>query len=614
MAGMFFLLLASYSFGQAKLTASSNVTSVGQNTAFQVTYSLSGGSAESFSAPAFSNFSVVGTSRTSGGGMTIIVNGKMVQSGNGEEKWIYTLVPKAEGKFTIEPAKVKVSGQWISSNSLSIEVTKAAAGKNSNQSQTQDQGQTAEAGNDDLFVKAQVDKTSALQGEQITVTYKIYTRIPVTQYAINKLSSFNGFWTHDLLDPNSNPKQYVETYNGSKYTVAEIRKVALFAQKSGTLTLEPLEVECIAQVQVQGGNSIFDKFFNDPFFNDPFFKNQFSSVQNVKKKLKSNAVTLTISPLPVASKPSPFSGAVGTFTFTGEADRTRVKQNEAITIKYTVNGSGNINLIEMPQPEFPSDFEVYDPQITDNISVSGGKVSGSRTWEYLVIPRNEGKFSIKPIPFSYYDPKLKAYRTLTVPAMDFIIDKGTGGSSTVYGGNNKQDVEYIGSDVRYMDLRVLPLRPVGWFFFNSLWYYLLLSLPLLAFVAFALIWRRRLKIRSNTALLKNMRATGVARKRLKRSHHHMLKGEHEMFYIELSKALWGYVSDKFTIPLAELSLENVRTALAARDIPDELLDRLIDILNQCEYARFAPADPALSPESMYTSASGMITEIEAKIK
>jgi tetratricopeptide (TPR) repeat protein len=596
-------------FAQAKLTASASSSSVALNSSVEVTYSLTGGSAESFSAPSFSDFSVVETSHSSGGGMTLIVNGKVVQNGGGEESWIYTLVPTAIGKFTIPAAKVKVKGQWVSSNTVAIEVTKSATNQNQSTNQTQKSTSSDAGSSNDLFIKAYVDKTNPVVGEQIIVSYKIYTRIPVTQYAINKLSSFSGFWTQDLNKDQSTPKQYTETINGSKYTVADIRKVACFAQKSGKLTIEPLEVECIAQVQVKGNANPFGNFFNDPFF-----QNAFSSVQNVKRTLKSNAITVNVNPLPTNDKPADFSGAVGNFTFKGEIDRTEVKQNEAINLKFTVSGSGNINLIDKPNVEFPTDFEVYDPQINDNITTAGDKVSGSRTYEYLIIPRNAGAFDIKPVTFSYYDLNKKAYVTTATPAFHIKVAKGEGGGSTVYGGSGKEDVKYIGSDVRYMDQNVFPLQHIGWFFFNSPLYYVFLSIPVLLFILFLIIWRRRLKIRSNVALLKNMKATGVARKRLITAHHFMHTGERESFYVEIARALWGYVSDKFTIPISALSLETVRETLLQKNLAAEMIDSLIETLNSCEYARFAPADPSLAMGKIYGEAADFISHVEQEVK
>lgn len=598
--------------GQAKLSAVSSSSKVALNNTFQVTYSLSGGSAESFTAPSFAGFSVRGTQKSSGGGMTVIVNGQVVQSGNGEEKWIYTLAPTATGSFTIGPAKVKTGGQWITSPTLNIEVVQASS------SQQQQQQQKSQGGGDgtsadDLFIRASVDKSSARQGEQITLTYKIYTRIPVTQYAINKLSSFSGFWTHDLMDANSNPKQYTETFNGSKYTVAEIRKVALFAQKSGKLTIDPLEVECIAQVQVQGAGSVFDKFFNDPFFNDPFFRNSFTSLQNVKKVLRSKPVTVNIAPLPENGKPTPYSGAVGSFRFSAEADRYEAKQNEAITLRYTVTGAGNISLIEMPQPDFPSGFEVYDPQIDDQISIASGQLSGSRTWEYLIIPREAGTFSINPLKFSFFDIKSATYKTIELPAMEFVIARGQGGSAMV-SGQQQSEVELINTDIRYMNQSVLPLQRFGWHFFNSPWYYMLMVLIPVLFVVYAVVWRRKLKISSDAGLMRNLRARRLAGKRLKEAQKCLQSGDADLFYLSVARALWGYVADKFNIPLSELSLDNAREILTGKNIPQELLDALTETLNDCEYARFAPVRPETARQELYNKAVSIITRMESGVK
>ncbi|MEI6766478.1 MAG: BatD family protein [Bacteroidota bacterium] len=605
------------SAAQAKLTVSTASAKVGQNEVFQLTYTLSGGSAEQFAKPSFSGFSVIGTSHSSGGGMTVIVNGKVVQGGEGEESWIYQLMPSKTGKFTIDAAKAKVKGQWISSNTVSVEVTASSQKNQQNQQNKQNQQGAQNDGSisgDDIFIRASVDRSNCLQGEQITLVYKIYTRVSISQYAINKLPSFAGFWSQDLVkDKTQNPKQYNETVNGQKYMVAEIRRVALFPQKAGRLTIEPLEVECLAQVLVKNKNSAFDKFFNDPFFNNPFFSDPFSqSYQNVKKTVKSGTVTINVGALPELNKPDGFSGAVGNFSMKADVDKTSVKANEAVNLKFTISGTGNLSLIDKLNVTFPADFETYDPQISDNITINGTQVGGTREFSYLVIPRTPGDFTIKPVTFSYFDPAKKGYVTLTSGEFKIKVGKGDGSAGPSYSG--KEDVKYIGSDIRFIQNKPFTLYAIGAHFYNSPLYVCLMLLPFILFILFVIIWRRRLRLRSDVALMKLRKATAVALKRLRTADKLMKAGERENFYVEISRALWGYLGDKFNIPPANLSMDSARETLMNRNVDEELILRFGETLDDCEYARFAPADMSLSMKQMYKKAVEVISKLEQVLK
>lgn len=601
------VILCSFSLqAQVKLSANLSRTTVPQNTAFQLTITLSGGRAESFTPPAFSGFTVAGTSHSSGGGMTIYMNGQKVETGGGEESWTYTLLGAKEGKFTLGPAKAKVKGQWVNSNQVTVEITKGSA-RAANPGSSAGQASAASSGSDgDAFIKAFLSKSNPSLGEQITVTYKIYTRVNIMQYAINKVSGFAGFWTRDLNQDQGDPTLHTETVNGVRYQVAEIRQIALFPQKSGRLTIEPLEVECVIQQRVQASNPFSD------FFNDPFFGNPFSSVQNVKRTLRSNALSVNVSPLPEKGKPDQFSGAVGRFTFEASVDRNTVKQHEAITLKISVNGTGNISLIDMPKPVFPSDFEVYDPETRETIEKNSNPVRGSKTFEYLVIPATAGDFTIPGLVFSYYDPSIRSYKTLRSSDIAIKVEKGNESASA--GTGPRSSAELIGQDIRYVATPVLPLSTQNSTFPGVWWFWLLLLIPVALFTAFLLIWRRQIRINNDVALRRNLRATHMARKRLEVAGKLMNEGKREAFFEETSRAVWGYVGDKFTIPLAELSIANVQEILAEKNLDPTVCERLSVLLNRCEYARFAPPDPATEPETVYNEASRIIVDIEKELQ
>ncbi|NVO03851.1 MAG: protein BatD [Bacteroidetes bacterium] len=599
----------------AKLTVSANSKTVALNSSIQVTYTLTGGNASKFIRPTFANFQILGQYQSSGGGMTVVVNGKLVQSGDEETKWTYQLVPTKTGKITIDPANAYVNNQWVSSPSIVIEAVNGTAKNNGNNNTGQQNTKTnpaASSGGEDIFIRAYADKQNPLQGEQILVTYKIYTRVNVSQFAINKLSAYAGFWSQDLLKEGDNAKQSTEVINGQNYTVAEIRKIALFPQKSGNLTVQPLEVECVAQVKTKSksAGNIFDSFFNDPFFGNNFF----DSYQNVKKKLKSNILNISVRPLPDNNKPNDFKNAVGSFTFNSSIDQTQVKANEPVNLKFTISGKGNLKLIDNLNIEFPPDLETYDPKTNDKIVSNAAGVSGSRTFEYLIIPRNSGQFKIKPVNFSYYDLNKRAYVTLTSPEYVLNVAKGAGGSNITTSGVNQEDVKYIGSDIRFSKTQNTKLEKIGSFFFGSGLFWALFLLPLLLFIAFIVIARKQLKLRSDVQLMKNKKATKVSMKRLKLAQQFLSENKKEAFLDEIFKALWGYLSDKLGIPVADLSKESVENALQLKNVNPETSKAFIETINNCEFARFAPADNSTVLADIYNEAFDIISKIEKELK
>jgi len=605
------LLLTNISFTFAddiKFSASASSTTVGTGQQFSVTFSINSSGGSNFKAPTFKGFSVLSGPNQSSSSSTQIINGVISQSVS--FSYTYYLQAGNEGTYTIGPAYINISGKTYESNSITIKVIKdnSSTQNKTTPSNNQNQNQQQSTFSDkDIFIRASVSNTSPYIGEQIIVTYKLYTSVGISQYSINKTPSNKGLWSEDLTKENERPKQYKEYIDGKQYIVAEIKKVAMFPQESGTLTIEPLEVDVVAQILTQRKrtNTIFD-FFDDPFG---------SSVQNVKKSVKSNSSTLKVKLLPTVDKPEEFSGAVGNFTFSSNLSKNEVKANEAINLKISVSGRGNIKLIDKFDITFPTDFETYDPKITDNINKSENGISGTKTFDYLIIPRNQGNFTLKPIKFSYFDLNKGKYVTLTTPEYNIKVDKGDGrASSTTLTSVNKEDIKYIGSDIEHIKTKPSNLKPKGQFFFLSNIYFILLGIPVLLFVAALIFRRKQLKLRGNLALLKNKKATKIARNRLKTAQKFLLNNDRNKFYNEISQAMWGYLSDKFNILLAELSIESVNQSLQNKSVNSEIIKQLIDNLNNCEFARFAPENESVNMKKIYNEAIDIIKKIENELK
>lgn len=531
----------------------------------------------------------------------------------------YLLQATREGNFDIPAASVNVNGKQITSNALSVRVVKnpSVPGTQNQASGNQNhgagtQGGTASGGSNDVYVKAFASNANPLQGEGIVITYKIFTKVPIAQINISKLSSFSGFWSQNLMKENDKLQQTTQVIDGEQYVVADIRKIALFPLKSGRLMIDPLELACVAQVRRQTKTRTGDPFFDD-FFNDSFFN---SGVANVEKNLKSNPLVITVRPLPDEAKPADFSGAVGNFTFHSEIDKTRLKTNEAVTLKCTVTGKGNIQLIDKMNVTFPPDFESYDPKVTSDIQTTTAGISGNQIFEYLMIPRKPGKFTLKPISFSYFDLDKKHFVTLTSPEFSLDVEKGSGESSAVmtYAGANKEEIKYIGSDIRHIRDNKFNLMIAGSRFFASIGFWMLLFIPLLFFLLFLVLWHKLAARRSDTVLMKNLKATKIARKRLQKAEQFRKSGNQEDFYIAISQALWGYLSDKFSIPIAELSSDSVYEALLQKNVKEAIIVQFIDTLNDTEFARFAPGEKNVNMERIYNEALEVISKMERELR
>lgn len=614
-AFLLFLLLKIILPAQAeevKFTGSANSTvAIGEQ--FVLVYNVNA-EASRFSGPSFNNFSVLAGPNSSTSSSIQIINGSVSQTVS--YRYTYYLTANSEGTYTIPPASVFVNGRKYFSNQITIKVIK---GNRSNQTYSNNRNQhnsqrqeaedfSSEISGQDVFIKAQVNKSNPYQGEQIILTYKLYTKVQISQYVINKSSTNNGFWSQDLTKENSKPEIYTETVNGEKYQVAEIRKVALFPQKSGKLTISPIQVEALAQVVSKSR-----RHSNDPFFDD-FFSDFFGpSVQNVKKTLRSNNLVINVKPLPASGQPSDYSGAVGNFNLKSEIDRTSLKANESVTLKLTVFGSGNLKLIDKLDAQLPPDFEIYDPKTTDRINTSNTGISGSRTFEYLMIPRNPGTYKIKPVVFTYFDLQKNKYITLYSPEYTINVTKGDGTQPAI-AYSSQEDVKMLASDIRFIRSQHFVLSPVHSSFFGSGLFYLLLALPIVLFALFIILWRNQIKQRRDVAKMKNKKANKVAVQRLKKASVFLASKKVDEFYEEISKALWGYLSDKFTIPLAELSLDIVNNSLVEKKVGEESIKEFTEALNECEFARFAPGEPLVNMESVYSKAMNIIIKIEKELK
>ncbi len=595
---------------QTQLTVSTKTTvEVGEQ--FRVVFELNADGSD-FRGPDFQGFTVLSGPMVSTSSNIQVINGKINQSYT--QSYTYIIRADQKGEYSIGSASAVVNKQKISSDRVKLTVVTPTKSTSSGQGSgtTGQSAQEAETlSSKDLFLRAIPDKRTAYVGEQVIVTYQLYTRVPISTITINKLSSFPGFWTKNLTDNAAAYTQSSQTIDGYTYTLAEIRKVAIYPQKGGELTIDPMELLCKVQLRVQPSRQRsydpFEQFFNDPFFN--------RSIRNVEKVIASDAVTIQVQPIPAAKRPNNFNGAVGQYNFQTSTDRTVLKANEAMNLTLSVSGKGNIELIDLPKPSFPPDFEVYDPKVSSDIKTGPSGVSGTKKVEYLIIPRYQGSYTLTPIEFSYFDPTQKEYITISSPQYDILVEKGSEhDEGSLIAGPAQEGIRYLGSDIMHIKTQTNRLHPVNRFFFASTNYILINLLLIALFVAAVWIARRNRNLRQNQTLLKNKQATKVAKKRLQTAEKHLKRTEQNEFYAEISQALWGYTADKFSIPLAELSIDNVRTVLSEKELDESMIELFVQALHNCEFARFAPGDAERKMEELYQQGIQVITKAERILK
>ena len=594
-----FIFFTNISLAQ-KLTAQASKTKVAVGESFQISFSLNS-SGSNFKAPALNDFDVYSGPNQSTS--MSYVNGSMSQS----ITLSYIIAAKKEGKINIGPASVNVNGTTIQSSAFTIEAVKGSANAqsqgNNNQAAQNPSTPTTENLSDNLFVKTIVSKTKAYLGEQITVTHKIYTRYQLRGFQDIKFPDYTGFWAQDV--PN-NPQIQVtnENIDGVNYQVGELKRTYLFAQRSGKLEIEPMNIECIVRKQSnKRPRDVFEQFFGGGY-------------EDATYAVKSRAVAIEISPLPEANKPTEFSGAVGNYSFKAQISKDKIKANEAINLTITLTGKGNIKLVDPLKINFPEDFETYDPKTKENITSGANGVSGSKTFDYLIIPRHEGDYKIDQINFSYFDPEKKQYITLPSPEFSIHVDKGNENeaNANVFNPRSKEDVKVLGNDIRYIKTNSMHLKPKSDYFFGSPLFYLGLISPFLAFVGFIFIKRKNAELNKDAVVVKSRKATKMAKKRLSLAEQYLKANNKEQFYVEIFKALYGYIGDKLNILVADLNKEHISETLKTKSVDDTTIQQLIATLDNCEYARYAPSAVSGDLSSIYLNTVELITKIEHEIK
>ena len=607
-------LYATAAFAQTSISVDAHKV-VGVDERFNVVFEVEGeNSPSNFTWSPGDDFQLVWGPQKGTSSSVSIVNGKVSKSS--KSSFTYILLPKKTGTFTLPAATATVKGETISSKSITIQVVQNGAGQSSGSSSSSGGSGSSSSGSgssssreaasgEDVFMRLNLSKTNVVVGEPITATLSLYQRANIVGFENARFPSFDGFWSQETETP-SNIEFHRESLGDNIYNAAVLRRYVIIPQKSGNMTIDPAEIVCLINVLRPGrsSGSIFDSFFGEEYV-------------TVKKRVSTRAVTVKVSPLP-AGAPASFSGGVGNYSISARLSKDSLKVHDAASLIVTVSGKGNVSLIEAPKLSFPPDFETYDVKTTQNTDKSG--TTGSKTFEYPFIPRSYGDFTLPPLKYSYYDVNSKKYATVSTDSLRIKVAKGNQtATTTLEPGQNqltvdRKGVKNLGEDIRFIRTKVPSFTEDKGFLVGRPLYWIILALLALAAFAIWLTMRKAAAMRADVRGTKNRKATKMALKRLKLAGEFMSKGLQTAFYEELHRALLGFVSDKLSMDMAEQNKENIAAALASRGISEGLANEFTDLLDACEYARYAPSTGSEQMSAHYEKAVDVITAIDSNMK
>lgn len=569
---------------------------------FRLSYTVNRQNVKDFRIPAIKGFDVLMGPSRSQQSNTQIINGNV--SSSSSITYTYILMANSPGNFSLPSAAIIADGSQLSSNSLKIKVlppdqnAQAQNGSSSRATSNRSSG----VSNQDLFILASVSKSSVYEQEAFVLTYKIYTKEANLGMNNVKLPDFKGFHSQEIELP-TNARFMQEHYKGRNYLTTIYRQFVLFPQQKGKLYIDP------AQFDMTVGKTIES---SDPF--DAFF-NGGSNVIQVNKMIRTPRMAIDVKPLP-ANKPANYSGGVGEFAVSSSISSQKIKTNDAVTLKIVISGTGNLKLISAPTVDFSNDFEVYDPKTDNKTLLTKNGVSGNKVIEYLAIARHAGKYKIPGISFSYFDIQSKSYKTIKTEDYEIVVEKGAGNASQVVSNfTNQEELKVLGEDIRFIKKgEITELASRTDMFYDSTLYWMFYIIPILSLITLLIIYRKKAKENSNVAKMRNKKANKVASKRMKLASKLLDNHQKDAFYDEVLKALWGYISDKLSIPVSQLSKENIEDNLRNKGVNQDLITEFISTLDSCEFARFAPGDENQAMDQVFKSSIELISKMENSIK
>ena len=504
----------------------------------------------------------------------------------------YTYSYKAlkAGTVTVGSAKINVGGRTLSSKPITLQILppdrSAQSGSQSSVQAYDIDTQTADKpiNGKDLFVRIVLSKPTAYEQEGVLCSIKLYTKYQVSKFITNVQPAYNGFMAEEV--PVTLQGKF-ETVGGENYYTYVIKQSVLFPQQTGKLQISSGSYD-LTVMQFETINTSFGRM---------------RSPVEKTIKVQSNTASLNVVPLP-SPRPADFSGAVGSFNVSRALTTKRIRTNEAATIKLVISGQGNLKSLNAPKFGFGSQFDQYDPQTAVSASPSGATLTGKVTVDYTFVPQSVGKFNIDGTSFTYFDLNSHQYHTIKVNGFSLDVAKGSASNAVKYNDAVMKDI--LPMETGNLNLSKIHGSIVGEWYTTC--YYAALAL---AFAILLIVYRKKLKERANVTLMKRKGANKVANRRLKRAKRYMQKGQKEQFYEEMLNALWGYYSDKLSIPVSELNRDNISKELGDYGVSEEAIGRIINIIDECEFSRYAQSAESNVPMAdIFRMASDSIGEVE----
>lgn len=598
-------------FAQVKLTLQApRQTEVGQR--IRVSYVANTQDVEDIQTGDFPGFRLLYGPSTSSSSSFSIINGKTTQSST--LTFTYTLIATEEGKHNIPAATIIVGGKSYTSNTGTIEVLPgsddsepdANSGSNGNPQRGANNNPRVSRGRQsgstnitdkELYMTVTASKKSIYEQEAVLLTYKLYSLVNIQQLS-GEMPQLDGCHVQEV-DRDAQMSLKYERVNGRNYATGVWRQYVIYPQKSGKITIPSVTFD--SQVEVQNLSA-------DPF--DIFFGGG-SLSQMVRKQIVTPVLEIDVKALP-SPKPDNFSGAVGKFTISGSLTPEQVNANDAATLRLVVSGQGNMKLMKAPKVNFPQDFEIYDPKENDKTTNTSTGAKGNFIYDYVVVPRHGGKFSVAPVEFTYFDPEKASYQTLMTDSFHIAVAKAKGGSE-IGNYHEQEDLKVLSKDIRFIKLGEYKSQSADEVFFASGTYWMIYIILFLAFIAVVVVFNRQIKENANVARQRGKKAGKAASKRLKNAASMLKIKNSGPFYDEVMRALLGYVGDKLNLPTSDLTKDYVAEKLSAKGIEPEIVSSFMDVLGECEFARYAPGDPVATMDKIFRNATDVINRLDSKL-
>jgi len=537
--------------------------------------------ATNFSPPNFKDFDVIYGPNQSNS--VQYINGAMSQ----QLTIAYGLVAKKEGKYTIGPATIMSGNQKLETNSVGIEVAKGSVA-----AQNDPQGKV-KVTNSDLFIRTGINKNKCYLGEQITIIQKIYCRYQIIGFQKFAQPTYDGFYSQ-AQESTSKGQLATENIDGINYYTYELFRTVAIASKSGNISLTPIEGDVVIRRQTaKQARNVFEQFFGAAGYED------------VPVNVKSKPMVMEVLPLPETGKPANFDGAVGNFSYKVQASKKEIKANEAINLKMTISGKGNLKLINAPKLNLPEGFETYDPKIFEN--------ANSKTFDYLIIPRIEGDYLLDNLGFSYFNIETKKYVAIPSDELNIKVLPADPNSQGAQVFAQRSQIKETENDIRYIKKGDFLLEKSNSEFFNSTKHIAVLILILFLFAGGLFLRRQHISNNSNLVLVKERKAAKVAKVQLVSAQKFMEQNKKDEFYTEILTALNVYLSHKLNISISDLSRDHVNKILVQKTVEHETVSKLISTLETGEFAKYAPGAVSGDLITVYRDTVDLITALEQQL-